>query len=171
MPPVHPLLFQQILLASTPDDALHRARKTVKQHGGFSAVLAKESPLSPERIHMSQFLMHMMVHMKEMNFTALKDIMGDLVASLTMKQRWKLVWEGSVAASLQMLHDIHPGDSVCVVAIKGGVNCDWEQKQLSDGGKLKKLFPNITLVVFKDTDELEQALSSRGVGAFGQGAS
>jgi len=97
--------------------------------------------------------------------------MGDLVASLTMRQRWKLVWEGSVAASLQMLHEIHPGESVCVMAIQGGVNCDWEQKQLSDGGKLKKLFPNITLVVFEDTDELEQALSNRGVGALGQRAS
>ena len=75
------------------------------------------------------------------------------------------MWDGSVTASLQMLHEIHPGDSVCVLAIKSGVNCDWEQKQLYDGGKLIKLLPNITLAVFLDTDELEQSLSNRGVGA------
>jgi len=64
-----------------------------------------------------------------------------------------------------MLHEIYPGDSVCVLAIKGGVNCDWEPKQLYDGGQLNKLLPNITLAVFLDTDELEQSLSNGGVGA------
>jgi len=88
----------------------------------------------------------------------------DLVASWTLKQRWRWTWKGRVSAGFEMLHESHPGHTVHTVAIRGGPQCDWELSQLIPGGKLRKLYPEMRLMVFDQLDDFVQAWEG---GAFG----
>jgi len=152
MPPVDLLA---ILLASSPEDAVLRARELVEGQGGFCAAFSKDDPMNPKKMRWWRF----MVRFMRMGFTGLKHVMDDTVASWTMRQRWKLVWQGRVAANVEMLQKMRPDEIVNVIAIKGGRHCDWEVEQLSDGGELKELFPIIKLTIFEDGAGFEQALS------------
>jgi hypothetical protein len=152
------------LLASSPEKDLPRAKEIINAHGGSCAAFAKDDPMSPKKMRW----WHLIVRMMLMGFTGLKHVMDDMVASWTMKQRWKLVWQGRVAASLEILQRMRPEEVINVIAIKGGLHCDWEVEQLSDGGELKKLFPDVKLIMFDDVYDLEQALSSGGLEAFRQ---
>jgi len=61
---------------------------------------------------------------------------------------------------------MRPDEVVNVIVIKGGRHCDWEVEQLSDGGELKELSPNIKLTIFEDGAGFEQALSSGSLKLF-----
>mmetsp|Transcript_61193 Transcript_61193/g.118007 ORF Transcript_61193/g.118007 Transcript_61193/m.118007 type:complete len:172 (-) Transcript_61193:1007-1522(-) len=156
-----------ILLASSPEHALPCARESVIKYGGCCAAFARDDPMSPKKKGFREFLVHLLM----MDLTALKHFMNDMVASWTMAQRWKLVWQGRIEGKLEMLQEAHPGKVVNTVAIKGGPQCDWELKQLSDGGEIKNRFPNINLIIFEELDGFGQALKNGNLEALSQGAS
>jgi len=90
----------------------------------------------------------------------LKNALHDIVTSWIIPEPWKLVWKGRVSLALETLAESHPRQQLFALAIKGGPMCDWELAQLSRGGELRNRFPKMNLIIFKDANELVQALDS-----------
>merc|ERR1712008_150318 len=103
-------------------------------------------------------------HLIHMDFAGMKFFVDDVVASWTMKQRWRWAWKGRVSAGLEMLQESHPGKTVNAVAIRGGPQCEWEVTQLMPGGEVRKQYPEFRLMVFDQLDDFVQAVEG---GAFG----
>lgn len=149
-----------ILLASSPEHALAFAKDYVCQHGGYCGAFTREHPINPQRVRISKFLEHLI----RMDFAGMNFFVDDVVASWTMKQRWRWAWKGRVSAGLEMLQESHPGKTVNAVAIRGGPQCEWEVTQLMPGGEVRKQYPEFRLMVFDQLDDFVQAVES---GAFG----
>jgi len=96
-----------------------------------------------------------------LNWARLKYFIDDLIASWTLKQRWRWAWKGRVFLGFELLQKSHPGQTVNAVAIRGGPQCDWELAQLKTGGQIRRSFPTMTLTVFEELDDLKKAMKSR----------
>jgi len=147
-----------LLFVSGPEVVLADAATLVESHGGFCAAFTKDYPQSPKPMSIFEFLMHLRFMTR---FAKIWGLLEDLIASWTLKQRWRCVWKGRVSQGPNMLKRVHPQKMVLALAIKGGRQCDWEQEQFSPGGVLHKRFPDTPLMIFKDLDDLMKALGSQ----------
>jgi len=107
-----------------------------------------------EKLRISMFLWYVIT----MNWARLKYFIDDLIASWTMKQRWRWAWKGRICLGFELFQKSHPGETVNAVAIRGGPQCDWELAQLKTGGQIRKSFPKMTLTVFEELGDLKEAL-------------
>jgi len=149
-----------LLLVSAPKHTLFQAKALVERHGGYCAAFPPDDPRSSTRKGVLCVLRQLLRLFVTANWTEACNLLGESVMSWTSKHQWKLVWKGGVSQALGMLKHDNPEKNVHAIAIKGGRQCDWEQKQMAPGGEVWKMYPQTQLTVFQDVDELEKTLSA-----------